>query len=1002
MGSTDLLEREQSLAQLNATFGTARQGQGRLVVVEGPAGTGKSSLLDAATAAVEGTKVLRARGSELERELAFGAIRQLFETYVTAAAPAERERLLAGSAAPATRQVAPGLDSGSVAAGDGGFAALHAIYWLATNIAVTTPLVLVVDDLHWVDTSSLRALAYLARRIADLPIALVVALRPHEPGPDGALIDELCAEPGATTITVSGLGASSVAALVRAAVPDADDAACVAVFEAAAGNPFYVRELLRAHSATGNGLSAESVREAAIPSVADRVVRRIAHLGEDAPAVARAMAVLGDGRRITDVAALAGLDDDAAAGVASRLRRIEVLRAEDPFEFVHPLVRRSVYDSLTATERDASHAAAARLLRDAGAGADVVASQLTAMRPAGSEAIVDQLRDAAHEAMGKGAPDAAIGALRRAVDERAPAPPRSVLLRELGEIELIARSPAAIEHLEEAMSLATDPEERARIAQPLTEILNAVGQWGAANTVLLDAIVALDGSNPELAMDLETSRISMQAFDPKVTDELESSRERLLAMAYGDRWPARALSATLACTAAARGWSRAGVLELCDQALRDDRLLAERGAGGWASAQLLQALVLVEENDRARKVADVLALEGRRQGSLIAVLTAEGFRGTIAGREGDLAAAEEAMRVALDIALQNDLVMVIASIVKLFDDALVERDSLADVRQLVETLALDAAFLDSVAGIMAIEVRGLLRRDQGRRDEAIADLRAAGRVYERAHFGPTWSTWRSSLALALPATERDEALALVDEELTLTFSSEYVRPQAIALRTAGVVRGGDEGIEHLRSSIALLAPTTARLEHARSLVELGAALRRAGKRADARQALEEGRELAHRCGADRLTARAAEELRASGRVAAAVGRHRARGADGVRAAGGADGGRGADESRGGAGAVHLAQDGRDASVECLREARVVRARVAAEVAGGVAWWRGAVGGAVARRRWRRRATGQVGGLAPSCACRRRRSRWSSAGAGVDRTFYRPWHVKGATHRPGGT
>ena len=78
------------------------------------------------------------------------------------------------------------------------------------------------------------------------------------------------------------------------------------------------------------------------------------------------------------------------------------------------------------------------------------------------------------------------------------------------------------------------------------------------------------------------------------------------------------------------------------------------------------------------------------------------------------------------------------------------------------------------------------------------------------------------------------------------------------------MRGGDEGIEHLRESIALLAPMTARLEHARSLVELGAALRRTGKRGDARRALEEGRELAHRCGADRLTARAAEELRASG------------------------------------------------------------------------------------------------------------------------------------------
>ena len=360
-----------------------------------------------------------------------------------------------------------------------------------------------------------------------------------------------------------------------------------------------------------------------------------------------------------------------------------------------------------------------------------------------------------------------------------------MLLRELGEIEMIARSPVAIEHLQEALALATDPEERARIAQPLCEILNAVGQWDMANTVLLDAIEALDGSNPELALDLETTRVALHAFGPNVSDELESNRDRLLVMARGDGWPARALSAMLASSAAFLGWSPAVVLELCEQALRDGRLLAERGAGGWASAQLLQALVLAEANDRAREVADVLAAEGRRQGSLIGVLTAEAYRGLIASREGDLAAADEALRVVLDITPESDLVMMIASVVKMFEDALVERASLADVRQLVETLELDPAFIESVAGIVAIEVRGILRRDQGRRDEAIADLRAAGRIYERAHFGPTWSTWRSSLALALPASDRDEALALVEEELALTSASEYVRPRAIALRTAG-------------------------------------------------------------------------------------------------------------------------------------------------------------------------------------------------------------------------
>src|SRR5690349_6414442 len=109
MGGIDLLEREPSLAQLTAAVDAARGGQGRLVVVEGPAGTGKSSLLEAAGARASRALLLTARGSELEHNLAFGAIRQLFETYVTAASEAERARMFEGSAAPAARQVAPGL-----------------------------------------------------------------------------------------------------------------------------------------------------------------------------------------------------------------------------------------------------------------------------------------------------------------------------------------------------------------------------------------------------------------------------------------------------------------------------------------------------------------------------------------------------------------------------------------------------------------------------------------------------------------------------------------------------------------------------------------------------------------------------------------------------------------------------------------------------------------------------------------------------------------------------
>ena len=104
----------------------------------------------------------------------------------------------------------------------------------------------------------------------------------------------------------------------------------------------------------------------------------------------------------------------------------------------------------------------------------------------------------------------------------------------------------------------------------------------------------------------------------------------------------------------------------------------------------------------------------------------------------------------------------------------------------------------------------------------------------------------------------------MSEELRLAAASGLPRPHGIALRAHALLATGETGIEALEASIALLERTPARLELARSLVELGAALRRSGRRADAREPLAAGRELAYACGADRLVARAGDELRAAG------------------------------------------------------------------------------------------------------------------------------------------
>jgi DNA-binding CsgD family transcriptional regulator len=124
--------------------------------------------------------------------------------------------------------------------------------------------------------------------------------------------------------------------------------------------------------------------------------------------------------------------------------------------------------------------------------------------------------------------------------------------------------------------------------------------------------------------------------------------------------------------------------------------------------------------------------------------------------------------------------------------------------------------------------------------------------------------WRSALALAIAAEDRAEALRLAESELADARRLGVLRPAGIALRTRGLVVGGEQGISDLREAVRLLAGTDAQLEHARALVELGAALRRANQRTAAREPLRSGLDLAHRCGAIRLAQRASDELRATG------------------------------------------------------------------------------------------------------------------------------------------
>ena len=215
VGVAGPVERAVEVKQLSAVLAAAAGGRGQVCVIEGPSGVGKSRLLDecAGMAAALEMNVLRARGSELTRDYPFGVVRHLFEARVDRGEAGMRAKLMRGPAALAE----PVFGQGEAA---DEFGVLHGLYWLTVNLTDQRPTVILVDDLSWADDFSLRFLAYLAERLDDLPVALVVAIRSGDPGAESQLVSHLWDVATAPPIRPAELTANAVEELLADALPD--------------------------------------------------------------------------------------------------------------------------------------------------------------------------------------------------------------------------------------------------------------------------------------------------------------------------------------------------------------------------------------------------------------------------------------------------------------------------------------------------------------------------------------------------------------------------------------------------------------------------------------------------------------------------------------------------------------------------------------------------------------------------------------------------------------
>jgi DNA-binding NarL/FixJ family response regulator len=865
---TSLLGRERELRELGDALTDAGRERGRIVVIEGQAGIGKTTLLAALLddAAERGFATFRARASDLESNVPYGCMHRLLEPAVSGASARERDPF-EDAAAHASLLFARGNRIEARPAADDGFATLHGLYWLLNNLTRERPMVLCIDDLHWADPETLRFLGYLAPRLDGLALAVVASVRPQSnPTADMA---RLLAAPEAITLRPGPLSVEATAVLCErelgTAVAQDFAAAC---HSATGGNPFFLQTLLREARELRyltDASQAAQVRRIGPTAVARAVLLRLATAPATVTALVRAISVLGDAASVLEAARLADLDDEAAARAADLLVELAILRRAEGLEFAHPIVQSAIYEHIGSHERARMHARAARLLSERDVTDERIAAQIMKSEPSGEPWRVDRLRRVAARALAQGAPAAAVTWLTRALAESPQPAVRSELLLELGSAELRLGRPEALDHLRDAVAGVRHSALLATAARQLANAYSMAGNSDAALSALESAIATIDTQDRELALVLEAELAAKSQHAGERAREAAATRLAKRRGLEGGTPGERLVLASLAFEEARASESEREAVRCIDRGL---------AGGGWFDQQpdvvgpfyaLVISLLETDALELAHTTLERALTEARARGSIPATAFLTAHRGWFHLRGGDLALAEADARTALDLLSAHDIRLGSRFALALLVEALVGKGHIEAADDAMRTHAAGADIPPGLANNKLLEARGLLRIAQGHSRAGLDDQIEFGRRDEGSGAAnPLASRWRTHACLALRAAgDEDAARRLIAEELDRARRWGAASGIGRAMRVAALIDHDHATfVDRLSEATTILEGSPARLEYAHALVDLGAAHRRANRRAEARGTLEKGLKLARRCGAEVLVERADVELRA--------------------------------------------------------------------------------------------------------------------------------------------
>ncbi|HEX4017203.1 MAG TPA: AAA family ATPase [Frankiaceae bacterium] len=873
-----LWEREQELLALHELLSDVTTGFGRLLVIEGPAGAGKSQLLLSARREAEGLAILTlaGRGLELERGVPFGLARQLFLPRLLGAAEDERLQLLSGPAAPAGLLLGESPANGKgVGEGQAG-ALVEGLYWLAANLARTAArkvpgsgqpgLLLIVDDAQWADRSSLRFLIQAVGQLAEVTLGVLLAVRTGEADAPADLLGRLRAHPGAARLRPAALSESAVAEVVRAGgFPAADMQFCQACAHVTGGNPFLLHELLavlRSDGITATAEAAHRVSELVPDSVLDAVVISLGRLPEQAARLASAVAILDEGA-LPIAAELAGLGIAEAEDAADVLTAAQLLNSGEPLSLIHPLISAAVLADLPERARARAHRQAAMLLSASGAEVGRVAVHLLNTRPSGDPWASETLRAAGQQCLLHSENRSAVKLLRRALDEPPPPELHAAILVELAQAEAADDSPHAVNRLVQALESVHDPGKRADAYNQLARLLFFKGEIAQSAEAAERGLDELGPADP-LASQLISAQLTASTFDtrlrPGVTDRLAPYLEP----AREGRPPSDPLICAHLCARMAIQGDPAALVRPVAEAAFSRHPLVDGSAHGVVLAFPIVALVMIDELDLAGAALERAFASDRAQSSLILLTVAHHWRSVVDYRRGELVDAKAHGQRALASMGTEDWDLYGPWIDANLAMVALERGDLAGAGAVLGAAA--ATGVDPIGRCLQLEARGRLALDSGDPSLSLEHFTAAGQALEamglRSSGFVSWQTGAVQSAVRLGDLELAGELAR--QEVERARRTGVGRVVGMALRTQAMTTEGEKRLQLLTDSCAALQRSPSRLELARSQLELGAALRSSGRRTAARIPLRHALDVAAGAGAEPLEKRIREELAAAG------------------------------------------------------------------------------------------------------------------------------------------